>query len=473
VTLEHRRFLPFADFRGTELFRRVDVDRLVDTLYDGLGADPALRAFFAGDRSAERARQKLFFAEWLGGPSRYSERAWGGLAQRHAELVLTPALAEHWLGHFRRALEVAAPESDGPALFAAARALALALVEGAPPPWGTTRVHCLASDHPFTVARELARQGQAAALAELQRRHPGFLERPVHAAALLHAAALAGRLEVVTWLLEGGVSPDLPTCLPVGDVGVAFERIILITPLGAARWRKRAGVVAALQARGARDDVFTASFLGDDASLRRMLEADAALAQAADPALDVVEITAIHHAVAGRRESALAMLLDHAPSVRGADRALRGAAAAGSLPMVSRLLAAGADARRVGTGRWVLDPALAPVLAAAGATVDGGWIGASCTGNQGRRDDPEYVRALLDHGARVDDRREGTGATALHHAARAGFLGTIAVLLGRGADPAARDAEGQTPLEWLERAAKSVDRQAVRRLLTASPGTRP
>jgi ankyrin repeat protein len=66
---------------------------------------------------------------------------------------------------------------------------------------------------------------------------------------------------------------------------------------------------------------------------------------------------------------------------------------------------------------------------------------------------------------RVDDRRAGSGGTALHHATRAGFLRTITVLLEHGADPAAGDDEGATPADWLERATGSVDRQAVRALL--------
>jgi ankyrin repeat protein len=117
------------------------------------------------------------------------------------------------------------------------------------------------------------------------------------------------------------------------------------------------------------------------------------------------------------------------------------------------------------------------MLARAGACVDrsGSWIGLSCTGNQGRKDDPEYVAALLRHGARVDDRRltgqdnDGGRATALHYAAKAGFMRTIAVLLEHGADPTAEDHNGFTPLDWLDRAAKSVDREAVRRLLRRPP----
>jgi ankyrin repeat protein len=117
---------------------------------------------------------------------------------------------------------------------------------------------------------------------------------------------------------------------------------------------------------------------------------------------------------------------------------------------------------------------VAALLTGAGATVGrrGEWIGLACTGNQGRKDDAAFVAALLRHGARVDDRRlvgqdnDGGRATALHYAAQAGFVNTIGVLLDNGADPTARDDNGFTPLDWLERSARSVDREKVRRLLT-------
>jgi ankyrin repeat protein len=53
----------------------------------------------------------------------------------------------------------------------------------------------------------------------------------------------------------------------------------------------------------------------------------------------------------------------------------------------------------------------------------------------------------------------------LHYAAKAGFVKTIEVLLDHGADPIARDDNGLTAFDWLERAAPSVNRQAVRSLL--------
>jgi ankyrin repeat protein len=326
-------------------------------------------------------------------------------------------------------------------------------------------------------ARDLARRGDAAGLGATLAEAPDLL-RPTYAAAIMQAAALAGRAEIVRMLLDRGVGADHPFYLPVGVTGLAFERVVFVTPLCAARMKRRSAIESLLMAAGASEDVFTSAFLGDLTSLARMLAADPDLAQATDPAVDVLDITPVEHAVAGGQASALRLILDHAGHpLPGRVRALRGAAAQGSLEMVELLLAHGADATRIGAGRWVLHPELAPLLASRGASIDssGSWIGASCTGNQGRKDDPEYVRALLRHGARANDRRTGdpkgtTGvralnATALHYAVKAGFLKTIEVLIGHGADPDARDSHGRTPLDWLEQAAPSVSRGAVRNLL--------
>jgi hemoglobin len=478
--LEHRSLLDhapgFRPFRGTDLLGRIGgqpaVDRLVDLLYDGIAHDDQLRPLFPRDLADGRSMQKLFFAEWLGGPRRYSERAHAGLGHRHDGLPITPALASRWLGHFGRALEaaVAAPE-DRRTIFAQVRPLAMALVSGP-----RSVAWCGIGARGVARARDLAHRGDAAGLAAALAEAPDLL-RPSYAAAIMQAAALAGRADIVRMLLDRGVGADHPFYLPVSVTGAAFERVLYVTPLCAARMKRRSAVESLLVAAGASEDVFTSSFLGDLASLARMLAADPGLAQATDPAVDVLDITPVEHAVAGGQASALRLILDHvAHPVPGYVRALRGAAAQGSLAMAELLLARGADATRIGVGRWVLHPELAPLLASRGAAIDssGSWIGASCTGNQGRKDDPEFVRALLRHGAGANDRRTGeTGvqalnATALHYAARAGFLRTIEVLIEHGADPDARDSHGRTPLDWLEQAAPSVPRAAVRNLL--SPG---
>ena len=513
VCLEHRSLfnhaLGFRPFGGTDLFERIGgqpaIDRLVDLLYEGIGADDQLRPLFPRDLADSRSMQKLFFAEWLDGPRGYSARAYKGLGPGHDGLPMTPALAGRWLGHFRRAMEATvAAENDRKTIFAQVRSLAMALVsrqEAPASPPGRGNRHggkdgrrsesvngqwpvawCGKGARIVTRSRDLARRGDLAGLGTALAEAPDLL-LPSFAAAIMQSAALAGRAGIVRMLLERGASADRPFCLPVGVSGLAFERVLFVTPLCASRMKRRSEVESLLLAAGAHEDVFTSAFVGDLGSLTRMLTADPSLAQAADPAADILGITPVDHAVAGGQAPALRLLLDHvAHPLPGHARALRGAAAQGSLAMAELLLARGADATRIGAGRWVLHPELAPLLASRGAAIDssGSWIGATCTGNQGRKDDPEYVRALLRHGARATDRRTGdpqgmTGvralnATALHYAARAGFLKTIEVLLEHGADPDARDSHGHTPLDWLAQAAPSVPRAAVQNLLT--PGQR-
>jgi hemoglobin len=511
VSLEHRSLLgqpaSFRAFRGTDLFDRIGgwptIDALVDRLYAGIADDEQLRPMFQGDLARRRTTQKAFFAEWLGGPVSFSQQAYAGMRHIHDGLPITQALAERWLGHFRGAMEATiAGRDDRNAIFAQVRSLALALVSeqvaparprgrasgqggkaarGAGSDTGPLPVAwCGIGARSVTRARDLAHRGDAAGLGAALAEAPDLL-LPSYAAAIMQAAALAGRAEIVRMLLDTGVGPDHPFYLPVGVTGLAFERVIFVTPLCAARMKRRSAVESVLLAAGAREDVFTSAFLGDLSSLARMLTADPGLALATDPAVDVLDITPVHHAVAGGQAAALRLIVDHvAGPLPGTGRALRGAAAQGNVAMAELLLAHGADASRIGVGRWVLHPELAPLLASHGAAIDssGTWIGACCTGNQARKDDPEYVRALLRYGARATDRRTGhdpahaTGvralnATALHYAAKAGFLRTIEVLIEHGADPDARDSKGRTPLDWLEEAAPSVSRAAVRNALAS------
>ena len=500
--LAHRRLLAqplvFEPFAGTGLLVRLGgqatVDRLVDLLYDGFETDPALRPLFPRDLTGGRARQKMFFAQWLGGSHWYAETSYSGLVHRHESVPITRAVAGRWLHHFQQALIRAVPgETDRKAIFEQARALAQALVNEE----GTAAAHqpaanarsgpvrravasCGVPARVLSRAARLAQRGDTAGLAAALDEAPALLSI-TFAARLMQAAALAGRAQTIGFLLGRGVDVNAPHCLPVAVSGRSFELVIFVTPLCAARLRRRAAAEEILLRAGARDDVFTAAFLGELSLLRTALTTDGALAHASDPACDVLGITPVEHAVAGGQADALRLLLDHVrPPLRRPARALRGAVEKGSVPMAEMLLGHGADPAAIGVGRWVLHPELAPLLAARGASIGppGAWISHCCTGNQGRKDDPEYVRALLRYGARASDRRGGhyggaTGvqalaATGLHYAAKAGFVQTVEVLLQHGADPRAQDTRGHTPLDWLEQgSAPPQAREQIRRLLTS------
>lgn len=475
--MEHRRFLAHPEvhrpFVGGDLFARIGgreaVDALIDGLYARIETDAVLRPLFGRDLTNEREAQKRFFTDWLGGEGGYCTHL--PLKHRHDLLPITRALAGKWLAHFHSSLDVAVSDIDARrVIYEKARVLAMALVnEGEPPSALRARHHgtCLRYE-PAIESLDLARRGDATALRGLLERAPDVLASAPHAASLLQLAVLAGRRPVVELLLGSGVDMNKPS---------PIETLIFVTPLCAARAKRRKEIEALLLRRGAKEDIFTHAFLGDLERLHEDLVREPSSAQAVDPAVDALWITPVHHAVAGGRAEALRVLLSCASQanepLRGLTGAVGMAAERSDVAIVAMLIEHGANATSIGAGRWVLHPELSPMLSRAGARVDrsGSWIGLSCTGNQRRKDDPEYVAALLRHGARVSDKRltgqgaDGGRATALHYASKAGFVKTIAVLLEHGADPTARDDNGLTPLDWLERAPKSVNRDDVRRLL--------
>jgi hemoglobin len=113
------------------------VDRLVDSLYDRFASDAVIRPFFGRALANGRDRQKRFFGEWLGGPPRYSESAWGALYQHHEDLPITMAVAERWLDHLRGALSDTVPaEGDAAGILERARAVALLLANSEHEPAG-------------------------------------------------------------------------------------------------------------------------------------------------------------------------------------------------------------------------------------------------------------------------------------------------------------------------------------------------
>ena len=124
--------------------------------------------------------------------------------------------------------------------------------------------------------------------------------------------------------------------------------LIFVTPLCAARTKRRSKIEALLLRRGAQEDIFTHAFLGDLDRLREVVGHDPGTAQAIDPAVDALQITPVHHAVAGGQMEALRALLStvsqtNAP-LRGASRAIREAVARENVAMVAMLLEHGASA---------------------------------------------------------------------------------------------------------------------------------
>jgi len=96
---------------GEPVFRQ-----LVDRFYAGVALDPILRPLYPDeDLTAAKDRLRMFLEQYWGGPTTYSEqRGHPRLRMRHAPFPVTPTAAQHWLRHFRAALDDVAltPEQD-------------------------------------------------------------------------------------------------------------------------------------------------------------------------------------------------------------------------------------------------------------------------------------------------------------------------------------------------------------------------
>ncbi len=92
------------------------IERIVTRFYLGVATDPVLRPMYPEqDLSGAQQRFTLFLAQYWGGPTTYSDtRGHPRLRMRHAPYAVTPDAKDHWLTHFRAALDEASltPEQD-------------------------------------------------------------------------------------------------------------------------------------------------------------------------------------------------------------------------------------------------------------------------------------------------------------------------------------------------------------------------
>jgi hemoglobin len=108
----------------------------MSTFYEEIGGSPTIRAivhrFYAGvrddevlrpmypeeDLTAAEERFAMFLEQYWGGPTTYSDqRGHPRLRMRHAPFAVTPTARDHWLRHFRDALDEAGLTAEQDAQF--------------------------------------------------------------------------------------------------------------------------------------------------------------------------------------------------------------------------------------------------------------------------------------------------------------------------------------------------------------------
>ena len=280
-----------------------------------------------------------------------------------------------------------------------------------------------------------------------------------HGRTMLWEAVYRGKLEVVQFLLERGADINLPGCYHI-------EHRLEITPYCVARREGRNLVADYLLEHGAKIDIHTAAYLGDYDAVRSHLDNDASLVNsgylqtvmlpAGAPVTfehrETAWATPLCYAVMGRNLAVIELLISRGATIAPySERLLDYAVVVERVDIAKLLLENGADASKAPR---ILDDNFEMVrlfkahgVAPADINVQNhmGWppLVIACRGDKGEH--PLEIQTLLALGADIDVRNH-KGKTALHYAAKAGFLKVINLLIEKGATIDAPDKNGETPL---------------------------
>lgn len=280
-----------------------------------------------------------------------------------------------------------------------------------------------------------------------------------HGRTMLWEAAYRGKLEMVQFLLERGADINLPGCYHI-------QHRLEITPYCVARCQRRARVADYLLEQGATIDIHTAAYLGDYDKVHSHLDNDprlinkgylqAVMLPAGKPHTfehrETAWATPLCYAIRGGVPAIVELLISRGATIEPySERFLDYAVSGNRIEITTLLLENGADPNEAPR---ILDDGseMSELLKSYGvppkdinAQGDMGWpmLVYVCRGDNGEH--PEEILRLLELGADINVRNY-KGKTALHCAAKAGFLSVIDLLIEKGATIDAPDNNGETAL---------------------------
>lgn len=280
-----------------------------------------------------------------------------------------------------------------------------------------------------------------------------------HGRTMLWEAAYRGKLEMVQFLLQRGADIHLPGCH-------LSQHGIEITPYCVARHEGRNEVADYLLAHGAEVDIHSAAYLRDYDTVRAHLDRDTSLVNSGylqsimlpsgQPHTvehrDTAWATPLCYAIIGGNAAIVELLIERGAIIEPYSKDLLDyAVGEDRVEITEMLLENGADPSKA---PHILDDGseMRQLLKAHGVPSEDinaqnhmGWprLVYICRGDKGEH--PEDVLRLLELGADIDVRNH-KGQTALHCAAKAGFLKVIDLLIKKGATVDAPDNNGETAL---------------------------
>ena len=280
-----------------------------------------------------------------------------------------------------------------------------------------------------------------------------------HGRTMLWEAAYRGKLEVVKFLVEQGADMNLPGCH-------LSQHDLEITPYCVARHEGRDEVAEYLLQQGATVDIHTVAYLGDYDTALSLLDNDLSLVNSGylqsvmlpsgEPDSfeyrDTEWATPLCYAIVGGNIRIVELLISRGAIIEPHSKLLLDhAVSADRIDIVKLLINNGADpseAPRIYDDNSEMSVLLKSHGVPSKDINAFDWMGwpplpYACRGDKGEH--PEAVLRLLELGADINV-QSSKGKTALHCAAKAGFLKVINVLIENSANIDATDNNGETPL---------------------------
>jgi truncated hemoglobin YjbI len=254
---------------------RAGVAELAGDLYQRIAADPVLCTAFPDCFSPFGITK--FLIEWFGGERVFSDTLDGGLVRTHQHRYVSPRVAAAWLECMRQALQ--AHGVDPQPVLRLLGPVAHALVHSPEiEPAQLDRERGVVCEPAVVRLEELladAAKGRDDAVQHALQVDTTLATRPgKQGRTLLWVSVERNRPELAALALASGADPDRPAC---------NGSFVMVSPLALAR-KRRPGLVALLRDHGARDDIFTAAWLGEREEVAASLDAHPALLNAVDPA---------------------------------------------------------------------------------------------------------------------------------------------------------------------------------------------
>jgi ankyrin repeat protein len=304
-----------------------------------------------------------------------------------------------------------------------------------------------------------AGRGDLEAVETLLNQNPDWIHTiGSHGRTMLWEAAYWGKRQMVESLIEQGAEVNTCGCHHI-------QHRVEISPYCVARYEGHGDVAAYLLANGATVDIHTAAYLGDIDSVRALLEENPTLVNQPLPQHDAQRevdgrlvfdpqrspwATPLCYAAVNGHKVVAELLISRGAEIKPhSERMLDYAVARNHVDVVKLLLENGADVDKA--PRILADRReMAGLLKSYGVEPDDpnaprSWPPLVYRSRGDKGEHPEVIQRLLSLGANPDIRNY-KGKTALHCAAKAGFIRVIEVLLENGADVNAADHTGETPL---------------------------